>query len=84
QDAVMIEIYRNPAVEVPDYAAASSAVLHLAFVSQNVEADRNRLIAAGASAEGEIQQAPNGDRLAMLRDPWGFAVQLAERSTPMI
>jgi hypothetical protein len=28
--------------------------------------------------------ADNGDELAMLRDPWGFAIQLVKRHTPML
>lgn len=81
---VMLEIYNNPAATVPDYAAMDPLVLHLAFVSADVEADRDRLIAAGATAEGDLLRADNGDVLAMLRDPWGFAIQLAKRGEPMV
>ncbi len=81
---VMIEIYRNDAAPVPDYAAVHPLVLHLAFVSDDVMADRERLLAAGATAEGEIDTPPSGDTLAMLRDPWGIAIQLCQRAEPMI
>ena len=33
---------------------------------------------------GDISVTPAGDQLAMLRDPWGFAIQLAKRNQPMI
>jgi catechol 2,3-dioxygenase-like lactoylglutathione lyase family enzyme len=81
---VMIEIYNNPAAAMPDYRAMSPLVLHLALESSDVEGDRARLLAAGATPEGEITRAPNGDVLAIVRDPWGFPVQLAMRGTPMI
>ena len=45
---------------------------------------RQRLIAGGATPEGAPQTAPNGDVLAMLRDPWGLAVQLVTRKDQMI
>jgi catechol 2,3-dioxygenase-like lactoylglutathione lyase family enzyme len=81
---VMIEIYNNPKAAVPDYRAMDPLVLHLAFECDDVEAVRDALLAAGAAAEGEITVAPNGDVLAMLRDPWGFPVQLARRAKAMI
>ena len=80
---VMIEIYRQDA-PVPDYAATHVMSLHLALVSQNVEADVQRLVAAGGRLDGEIMSFPNGDRYAMVRDPWGITLQLVSRSVPMI
>jgi hypothetical protein len=41
-------------------------------------------LAAGATAEGEVTTTDAGDHLAMLRDPWGFPVQLVYRRDPMI
>lgn len=81
---VMIEIYNNPDAKVPDYAAMNLLVLHLAFASDDVEGDRRRLLEAGATPEGEILYAPNGDVIAVVRDPWGFPVQLARRAAPML
>lgn len=80
---VMLEIYGNTNYPVPDYRAGHVMSLHLAMVSADVEADVKRLVAAGAELQGEITNAPNGDMLAMLRDPWGFAVQLVKRDKPM-
>ena len=80
----MIEIYNNPKARVPDYRDSDPLVLHLAFAVDDVRATRARLLQAGATAEGEMTVADNGDELAMLRDPWGFAVQLVKRRTPML
>jgi len=82
--SVMLEIYNNPAVKTPDYAAMDPLLLHLAFVCDDVKAKAAQLEAAGAKMVGDITVTPTGDELAMLRDPWGFAVQLARRSEPMI
>ena len=81
---VMIEIYHNPDAPVPDYHAANPLTLHLALTSSDVAADAKRLVAAGASLVGDVQHLPGGDVIAMLRDPWGFAVQLVHRGTPLI
>jgi catechol 2,3-dioxygenase-like lactoylglutathione lyase family enzyme len=80
----VIEIYHNPVAPVPNYRGTDPLVLHVAFVVDDVGATRTRLLQAGATAEGEVTVAGNGDRLAMLRDPWGFAVQLVKRITPMV
>jgi len=82
--SVMLEIYNNPVVKTPDYAAMDPLLLHLAFVCDDVRAKAAQLEAAGAKMVGDITVTPTGDELAMLRDPWGFAVQLAKRSEPMI
>ena len=81
---VMIEIYNNPVAAVPDYAALDPLVLHLALVSADVDADYRRLLAAGATAVEPPDTTDTGDRIAMLRDPWGLALQLARRAAPMV
>jgi glyoxylase I family protein len=81
---VMVEIYNNPAVTIPDYRSMDPLVLHLAFTVDDPAAVCEKLLAAGASAEGAVTTTPAGDQLAMLRDPWGFAIQLAKRQKPMV
>jgi len=83
-DAVMLEFYRNPAVALPDYRQIDPIALHIAFRTDDIAATRARLIAAGATPEGEARRTDAGDELAMLRDPWGLAVQLVRRRTEMI
>jgi catechol 2,3-dioxygenase-like lactoylglutathione lyase family enzyme len=81
---VMIEIYGNPDVPVPDYKGTHPMVLHLALVSADVAADVARLEKAGCELWGEINHQPNGDVMAIVHDPWGFPVQLLTRAEPMV
>jgi glyoxylase I family protein len=81
---VMLEIYRNPGVVVPDYAAMDPLLLHVAFVCEDVSESVRRLVHAGATLVAGPEIKPNGDELAMLRDPWGLAIQLCRRSSPMV
>ena len=83
-DTVMLEFYNNPKVRVPDYKAIDPLILHIAFWTDDVEATRARLLASGASAEGEALVTAAGDHVAMLRDPWGLAIQFVHRAQPMI
>jgi catechol 2,3-dioxygenase-like lactoylglutathione lyase family enzyme len=82
--SVMVELYRNPKVAVPDYAALDPLLLHLAFLSDDPAADRDRLVAAGARVVEDLVTTPLGDKLIMLRDPWQVALQLVWRATPML
>ena len=49
---VMIEIYCNPADQVPDYFS--------------------------------MDPLKDGSHLKMLKDPWGFSIQLCKRGAPMV
>lgn len=80
----LIEIYSNPLGEIIDYEGHHPVTFHLAFAVADMDAARRRLVAAGASLDGEIDERANGDRLAFLRDPWGHAIQLVQRMQPMI
>ena len=80
----MLEIYNNPAAQVPDYAVMDPLVLHIAFEvgAESIEATRDRLLAAGCTLYSDLGVTPAGDQLVMLRDPWGLAIQLAKRKMP--
>ncbi len=81
---MMLELYRNPPDAVPNYASMDPLLLHVAFMVEDVEAIREKLIAAGATPADEITTTPAGDKLAMLRDPWGLAIQFVRRADPML
>lgn len=78
---VFIEIYSNPAAPVPDYSQMSHFQYHLAFAVSDVEAEKERLLAAGCSYVEEVNPE-EGTRLIMLRDPFGIALQLCQRAHP--
>lgn len=81
---VLIEIYKNPAVPTPDHSGWHQSHLHLAFVSENLKTDRDRLVAAGAKIAQDIFFNDDGDELMMLRDPWNLPLQLVKRARPML
>jgi glyoxylase I family protein len=83
-DSVMLEFYRQEGMPVPDYRAMDPLLLHLAFLADDVAATRARLLSAGATPEGDVFTNAAGDEVAMLRDPWGLALQLIRRADPMI
>jgi len=79
----MIEIYCNETADIPDYNKTHPLVVHLAFASANPSEDVSRLKKVGATLFEEIH-LPDGSHLAMMRDPWGIAIQFCKRGTPMI
>jgi catechol 2,3-dioxygenase-like lactoylglutathione lyase family enzyme len=81
--AVMLEVYHNPQVSAPEYASMNPALLHVAFICDDVRGAIARLVAAGAT----LLRGPEvlgDDELAMLRDPWGLAIQFVKRKRAMI
>lgn len=82
--STMIEIYGNPDVPLSDFRKMHPGTLHLAFVSEDIQADIDRLSAAGAKPEGGITDLPGGDTMAFIRDPWGLTLQLVKRREPMV
>ncbi len=80
---VLVELYSNPAAPVSDYGSMHPLMLHLALVSNDIDADKERLLAAGATLFSD-QSSDDGTRLVMLRDPWNFAIQLCKRGKSML
>ncbi|MBA3403149.1 MAG: VOC family protein [Gemmatimonadaceae bacterium] len=81
---MIVEIYNNPAAAVPEYASNHFLQLHLAFATDDPAGTRDRLLEAGCTVAEELRQTPVGDTLVMMRDPFGFAIQLCKRARPMM
>ena len=82
-DTILLEVYKNPTVEVPPYREMNPLLVHLAFVSEDPAKEKNRLIEAGATLVSD-HQMNDGTHLVMMRDPWGLAIQFCKRGMPMI
>lgn len=80
---VVAEFYSNPAAAVLDFHSSHPLTLHLAFLAEDPDAMAERLIAAGATVAEAAKTTPAGDRMVMLRDPFGICVQLIRRAAPM-
>ncbi len=80
---IMLEIYKNPEDQVPDYRKMDPLILHLAFVSESPDRDRKRLEKAGALVISE-DKFKDGTHLIMMRDPWGLSIQLCKRGVPLL
>jgi uncharacterized glyoxalase superfamily protein PhnB len=80
----VLEVYNNPKVSVTDYRQLDPLHLHIAFAVVDVAATRQKLLVAGATAEGEVTVTDTGDTLAMVRDPWGVPVQLVKRAKALL
>jgi catechol 2,3-dioxygenase-like lactoylglutathione lyase family enzyme len=79
-----LELYRNEKAPIPDYASISHISLHLAFTVDDAGEIKTRLLTAGAKLAEDIVVTPSGDRILMLRDPWGLALQFTVRVFPML
>lgn len=80
---VMIEMYKDASKGILPYKNMHPLTLHLAFVSENPDDDKKRLIEAGATLVSDDLLGEE-ERLVMLRDPWGVAIQLCKRGKPLL
>ena len=80
----ILELYNNPPDEVPNYGSMHPLLLHVAFQSTDLEGDRARLIAAGATPTGP--ELPEGEQygIVFVKDPWGFTVQFVRREKEIL
>jgi catechol 2,3-dioxygenase-like lactoylglutathione lyase family enzyme len=78
---VIMEIYTNTSVVMPDYSRIPASSFHVAFVSDDPPMTQSRLEIAGASAlSAEVLR--DGSTVVTLRDPWGVPIQFCKRSHP--
>ena len=61
-DAVMLEFYHQPDLPVPDYRAIDPLICTWRSWTDDVPATRARLLAAGATAEGDVIHKRSGRR----------------------
>jgi len=79
-----LELYRNEKGPIPDYSSISHISMHLAFTVDDVSEVNTRFLAVGAKLAEDIVTTPSGDRILMLRDPWGLPLQFTVRVSPML
>lgn len=83
-NGVVLELFNNTEAAFPDYASLDPNSLHIAFLVDDMEAVRGKLLAAGATPEGGVLTTEAGDQLAFLRDPWKVTVQLVKRQKSLV
>ena len=82
-DQVALEIFHHPDSPRTDFHGLHPQQLHVAFAVDDIESEKQRLLVAGATLDGDVHSMPTGDLLLFLRDPWGLTLQLAKRVTPL-
>ena len=80
---IAIELYRaRTQPEAPDYASMDPLTLHFGFTSKDVDADIEKLTAAGATLVVH-EKAPGFDG-AMMKDPFGISIQFVKREQSVL
>ncbi len=81
---MMFELYNNSSAPIPDYAAQDKLILHFAFSVDDINETCEKLVKAGAKWDQQVTTIDSGDKIAVLRDPWGVAIQFVKRTKPML
>jgi predicted enzyme related to lactoylglutathione lyase len=76
---VVLELYSREDALKRNFETEHPLTFHVAFVSEDAQADKQRLVEQGASFFEEVHK-PDGSHLVMLRDPWGMPLQLCQRA----
>ena len=79
QGHVFMEIYANPNAPMPNYAAQEALVFHFAFATDDAGPVVDKWLAGGATLESDKTE-DDGSRIVIVRDPWGVALQLCQRT----
>ena len=74
-----VEVYRNDAAPFTEVAPLT---LHVAFLSDDVEADKARLEKAGATTLETVHK--EGFDMVMMRDPFGVNLQFVKRGASVL
>lgn len=78
-EQVIMELYHRPDELITDFRQQHPLTFHVAFISENAQADRERLESQGATFVEEVRKE-DGSHLVMLRDPWGMPLQMCQRA----
>lgn len=81
---IMLEISRMAEYPPMDMPKTNYMSLHLAFMVKDISAIKEKLIAEKATVADDINTTPSGDKVMVLKDPWGFPIQFVERKAPML
>lgn len=82
-DRVVLEVYCHPDSPRTDFHDLHPQQLHVAFAVDDLEAEKQRFLDAGATLAVDVHAMPTGDLMVFLRDPWGLTLQLAKRLKPL-
>lgn len=82
---MMLELNHFDDFEIIDFENVHHMSIHTAFVvEEDIELAKQRLVEAGATVVLDVNKTDVGDFILMLRDPWGFPIQMVKRAKPML
>ena len=79
----VLELYSNPSAGVMDFFGTHFLSMHLAFLAADPRDAAEKLCAAGAVVVEPFKITDAGDRMVMLKDPFGISIQFVRRARPM-
>jgi uncharacterized glyoxalase superfamily protein PhnB len=81
---MMIELFHNADYPLFEPAKIHFTSFHLAFVTPDIKKTLSQLITVGATIADSLRKTASGDQVLVLRDPWGLAIQFAQRVKSML
>jgi uncharacterized glyoxalase superfamily protein PhnB len=82
--SMMFEMYQQKDYPVVDFADVHYMSMHIAFMVDDINLAKEKLIASGAKLADDIAKTPSDDFVLMLRDPENLPIQFVKRANPML
>ncbi len=79
QTGLIFELITDLTLACIEDALSHPLQLHIAFKSNNIEADKSRLLELGAEFVTDCATADPAATVLIVKDPWGNFIQLAQR-----
>jgi glc operon protein GlcG len=80
----MIELFDSKEFPYLDLPNLNVNAFHLAFMVKDIAATKEKLLSNKCTLAEDIKTTKSGDKVLMLRDPWGLPIQFVERQKPML
>jgi glyoxylase I family protein len=81
---MMLELYHNESVPFLDFKNTSYMSLHFAFMVNDIDAVKSRLVSAGVKVLEDLKKSANGTIVLMIQDPFDQPIQFVKRVEPML
>ena len=83
RSGTVIELFRLPEISSIKFDELNPIQLHLAIEHPNPLQLCERLVDAGAEMVGEAPKAEHQEKRYLVRDPWGFVLQILNRKNKL-
>lgn len=81
---MLLELFADTKIKAFQPDSESPLTVHLAFASEDIDADIKKLSESGAGFVEKNTNENTGDHIALMTDPWGNSLQIVQRKNKIL